>query len=330
MKLFVTGAAGYIGSVVTEQLIREGHTVAAFDSLKSGNRASIPADVELIVGDMRDREAVKGALEASRAEAVMHFAAESIVSESYEDPGRHFEVNVGGGVNLLQAMAECGVFRLVFSSTAAVYGESESNPITEDTPTVPVNPYGESKLQFERMLPWFAERYGLQHVSLRYFNAAGATEANGESRPKETHLIPILLEVAAGRRDSFTLFGDDYPTPDGTCIRDYVHVADIAAAHVLALEQIERLPSRIYNLGTGRGASNREVLSAVERVTGVPIAPKVEGRRPGDPAVLVASADRIARELGWRPQGTLESMIEDAWRWNLKHPKGYEGTVTRV
>lgn len=324
MRIFVTGAAGYIGSVVTEQLLAAGHEVVAYDSLKSGHRAALDPAVELIVGDVRDAETLAQSVHEARPDAAMHLAAESIVSESYEDPGRHFSVNHGGGINLLEAMAKSGVGRLVFSSTAAVYGEPEETPIDEDFPTVPVNPYGESKLQFERVLPWYERTWGIRHVSLRYFNAGGATVKNGESRPKETHLIPILLDIAAGKRHEFKLYGTDYPTPDGTCIRDYVHVSDIAQAHVLALAELEGLASPIYNLGTGVGASNLEVIAAVERVTGKSVERTEAPRRLGDPAILVASAERIRRELGWEPAvRSLDEMVASAWEWYQRFPHGY-------
>jgi len=324
VKVFVTGAAGYIGSVVAEMLREAGHMVTAFDSLKSGHRAALDPSIDLIEGDVRDAHAVANAMSKARPDAVMHFAAESIVSESYDDPGRHFSVNVGGGISLLSAMVENDISKLVFSSTAAVYGEPDQTPITEESPTIPVNPYGESKLQFERCLPWFERRYGLQHVSLRYFNACGATAKNGECRPKETHLIPILLDIAAGKREGFKLYGADYPTPDGTCIRDYVHVADIARAHIQVLDRLGNLPSPVYNLGTEDGASNLEVIAAVERVTGKRIERTDAPRRPGDPAVLVASAERIHREIGWQPEfRDLEAMVASAWDWNRRFPNGY-------
>lgn len=325
MRVFVTGGAGYIGSVVCEELGQAGYQVVAFDNLQSGHRRALDPSIPLIVGDLRDPAEVSSALREAQADAVMHFAAESIVFESYEDPGKHFKVNHCGGLNLLEAMRKQGVSRLVFSSTAAVYGEPAQMPITEETPTLPVNPYGESKLQFERVLPWYERTYGLQHVSLRYFNACGATDRNGECRPRETHLIPILLDVLAGKRERFTLFGEDYPTPDGTCIRDYVHVSDIAAAHRIVLERLAALPSRVYNLGTGIGASNREVMAAAESVAGRKLACDVAPRRRGDPAVLVASAEKIARDLNWRPRHTdLKAMIADAWRWLQANPNGYQ------
>jgi UDP-glucose 4-epimerase len=325
MRVFVTGAAGYIGSVVTELLVESGHEVVAYDCLKSGHRSAVHPLARFVQGDILDSEALSRALEESRADAAMHFASEIVVSESYRDPGLHFRVNTLGSLELLEAMRKSNVRRLVFSSSAAVYGEPSGGPLAEDHPCAPLSPYGESKLQVERMLRWYGEVHGLRHVSLRYFNACGATERHGEDRPFETHLIPILIDVARGARSGFKLYGNDYPTPDGTCIRDYVHVCDIARAHIMVLEALDRLEFHAYNLGTGSGKSNLEVLKAVEKASGRPIACDLAPRRQGDPAVLTASAERIRRELGWQPEFTdLDSMVASAWNWRIRHPGGYE------
>ena len=264
-----------------------------------------------------DRDALVGTVRAGHFDAVVHLAAEALIDASIRDPGLFFRANTIGGLNLLDAMVAGGVTRMVFSSTAAVYGEPAAVPIAEDAPTRPVNAYGESKLAFERALPWYRRAHGINHVSLRYFNACGATERCGERHEPETHLIPILLDVASGRRDAIQLFGTDYDTPDGTCVRDYVHVRDIAEAHVLCLAQLDAIGGAVFNLGNGSGYTNRQVIDAVQRVTGRQIAVVPSPRRPGDPARLVASSDRIRQSVGWTPaQPGLESMIESAWRWS--------------
>lgn len=324
MKVFVTGAAGYIGSVVTEFLIEVGHGVVAYDNLQTGHREAVHEAAEFVEGDILDAPKLTEAMLQAKPDAVMHLAAESVVGESYQDPGKFFRVNVAGGVNVLEAMRAAEVSRIVFSSTASVYGEPPTDVVDEETPTIPVNPYGESKLQFERILDWYGRIYRYRHVSLRYFNASGATARNGEDRPAETHLIPILLDVVAGKRGAFRLFGTDYPTRDGTCVRDYVHVAAIARGHLLVLQRIESLRYRQYNLGSGKGRSNREVLAAVEAVTQRPVPVEEADRRLGDPATLVASAERIRQELGWEEEsGGLEAIVRSAWEWRLAHPNGY-------
>jgi UDP-glucose 4-epimerase len=327
MKILVTGAAGYIGSVVAERLIEIGHTVTALDNLLHGHREAVHPEARFLEGDLLDCEWLGRELRDGGYDAVVHLAAEALIDESVRDPGRFFRANVTGGLNLLDAMTAAGVKRLVFSSTAAVYGEPESIPIREDAPHRPVNAYGESKLAFERALPWYRRAHGLCHVSLRYFNACGATARCGERHEPETHLIPILLEVALGARESIRLFGTDYDTPDGTCIRDYVHVRDIAEAHARCLAAIDQLGADAFNLGNGAGYSNRQVIDAVQRVTGRPIAVVNAARRPGDPARLVASADRIGARVGWRPAiADLETMIESAWAWTTRQP-GRPATV---
>lgn len=319
MNILVTGAAGYIGSVVTERLLERGHHVVAVDNLLHGRREAVPGAAHFIEGDLRDREWLCRRIRWSAVDAVVHMAAEALIDESVRDPGRFYRANVVGGLNLLDAMIEGGVGRIVFSSTAAVYGEPAAIPIPETAPLQPVNAYGETKLAFERALAWYARAHGLRYITLRYFNACGATDRCGEWHVPETHLIPTLLNVALGRRDAFHLFGTDYDTPDGTCIRDYVHVSDIADAHVRCLAHIDAIGTRAYNLGNGSGYSNQDVIAAVRRVTGRRIHVVPGPRRAGDPARLVASADEIRRELGWRPAiAGLDPIVESAWTWHLR------------
>jgi UDP-glucose 4-epimerase len=318
MRVMVTGGAGYIGSVVVEELVRVGHQVVVYDNLSRGHAGAVVQGAALVQADLRARDTLLDVLRAARVEAVVHMAADSLVGESMTDPGKYYRSNVQGGLALLNAMRTAGSSLVVFSSTAAVYGEPEAQPITEDAPTNPTNPYGETKLAFERALHWHDRAHGLRYASLRYFNAAGATERSGELHDPETHLVPLVLQAAIGARPEVVIFGDDYPTPDGTCIRDYIHVRDLAAAHVLALEAIAGgRPSRIYNLGCGgEGHSVQEVITLAREVTGAPIPVRVGTRRPGDPAVLVASSDRIQTELGWSPASQdLRVVIESAWRW---------------
>lgn len=323
MRILVTGGAGYIGSVVAQELLSADHTVILFDNLSHGHRRAVPPGALLVVGDLADRAAVEALLEQHAIEAVIHLAALSIVPESLAAPPRYFRANVVNTLNLLEAMLRVGVRRFVFSSSAAVYGAPSAVPIGEDAPTQPTNPYGESKLAIERMLPWLGAACGLCSCSLRYFNAAGATEALGEDHEPETHLIPLVLQTALGRRPQVEIFGDDYPTPDGTCIRDYIHVSDLAQAHILALERLEP-GCRIYNLGNGDGFSVREVIDVARQVTGRPIPAVIRPRRPGDPPVLVARSDRIRAELGWQPRyPDLRDIIATAWQWHLRHPHGY-------
>jgi UDP-glucose 4-epimerase len=325
MKVLVTGGAGFIGSVVTEQFVEQGYRVVVLDNLKHGFRAAVHPDAKFIEGDLLDEKLVGKVMRDESIEAVAHLAAEAFIDDSLRDPGLFYRTNVVGGLNLLEAMARTGVGRLVFSSTAAVYGQPEKVPIPEDAPAVPCNSYGESKLAFEHMLAWFRAAYGLKYVSLRYFNACGATGRCGESRKRETHLIPIALAAALGQRNSLSLFGADYDTPDGTCVRDYVHVADIARAHLLALEAMDRIEARAYNLGNGAGYSNLEVIEAVRNVTGRPFSVVPAGRRPGDPARLVADSTRARQELGWQPAfPELRHMVETAWQWRRQHPEGYQ------
>ena len=324
MRVLVTGGAGYIGSVVTEQLISDGHQVVVYDNLSKGHRQAVVAGAELVEGDLGDAKTLNQTLADRQIEAVIHMAAASLVGESVDDPNKYYKNNVSTGLVLLDAMLACDVKRLVFSSTAAVYGEPEAQPIEETAPTNPTNPYGETKLAFEHALKWFDRAYGLRYASLRYFNAAGATVHCGEDHDPETHIIPITLQAAAGKRARVEIYGDDYPTPDGTCIRDYIHVIDLARAHIQALAALSE-GSRIYNLGCGgAGYSVKEVIDTAQRVTGREIPKNIGPRRAGDPAILVASSARIKSELGWQPQfQDLELIIDSAWRWMQEHPNGY-------
>jgi UDP-glucose 4-epimerase len=318
MRVLVTGGAGYIGSVVIEELVAAGHDVVAYDDLSTGHRDAVREPARFVHGDLHDAAALGAALRG--VEAVVHMAARALVGESVAQPADYYRTNVVGGLALLDAMRAAGVQVLVFSSTAAVYGVADKQPIDETDPVLPTNPYGETKLAFERALRWYGLAYGLRATSLRYFNAAGATERNGERHAHETHLIPLVLRAAADANSPVTVLGDDYATPDGTCVRDYVHVSDLARAHVLALDALAAGgPSATYNLGRGgAGASVREVIDVARRITGRPIAVRVAPRRPGDPPRLVASAERIRRELGWTPRRpALDEIVESAWRYAL-------------
>jgi UDP-glucose 4-epimerase len=324
MKILVTGGAGYIGSVVVEQLIKHGHEPVVYDNLSKGHPAAIAPEATFIKADLLDRETLIQALDRNRIEAVIHLAASSLVGEAVENPNLYFKNNIGAGISLLDAMLTVGVKKLVFSSTAAVYGAPETMPITEQAPPNPTNPYGESKLAFERMLRWYDAAYKLRYVSLRYFNAAGASDLFGEDHSPETHLIPNTLRIAAAGVGHVEIFGEDYGTPDGTCVRDYIHVIDLADAHALALKALEK-GSEIYNLGYGSGYSVAEVVEMARQVTKRWISTEAAPRRPGDPPILIASPDKIMRDLGWAPRHSeLDIIIESAWRWRLAHPNGYE------
>jgi UDP-glucose 4-epimerase len=324
VKLLVTGGAGYIGSVVAQQLLEAGHETVILDNLSKGHKGAVPEGCRFVGADLLDANKVRDAL-AEGFDGVLHFAALSLVAESVEQPERYYRNNVCGTLNLLEAMSESNVPRLVFSSTAAVYGEPEEVPIPETSPTLPTNPYGASKLAVDRMIGAVAGARGLAATSLRYFNVAGASGRFGEDHHPETHLIPLVLQAAAGTRDSVKIFGTDYPTRDGTPIRDYIHVEDLGRAHLLALEAAETGEHRVYNVGNGAGFSVREVVEAARRVTERQIEAIESPRRAGDPAVLVASSDRIRAELGWKPEKPeLEAMISDAWQWMQVHPNGYE------
>ena len=325
MRVAVTGGAGYIGSVVVEVLLDEGHEVLVIDNLSKGHRNAVPESTTFERLDLADTGAVAVALRRFQCDAVIHMAADSLVGESVGEPAKYFRNNVGAGLSLLDAMRETRVPRLVFSSTAAVYGQPSRQPIEEMDPTEPTNPYGETKLAFERALRWYAAAYGLGSVSLRYFNAAGATARNGERHNPETHLIPLVLQTAAGELPHVTVFGNDYPTPDGTCVRDYIHVEDLARAHVLALEAAgSGGQCRVYNLGCGgAGYSVREVIDTAAHITGYPVPTAIAARRVGDPAVLVASSEAIRRDLGWRPRHQeLDLIIASAWNWMQRHGHG--------
>ncbi|MBC6456877.1 UDP-glucose 4-epimerase GalE [Actinomadura sp. HBU206391] len=311
MKLLVTGGAGYIGSVVSDQLCTAGHEVVVLDDLSTGHRDAVPAGARLVEGTLRDL--AFEVLDGAGFDAVLHFAARSLVGESVERPGLYWDKNLGESLALLDAMRRAGVSRIVFSSTAATYGEPESAPILETDPTRPTNPYGASKLAIDTALTEYARLHGIGGVSLRYFNVAGARGRFGERHATETHLIPIVLQVATGARDKVFMHGDDYPTPDGTCVRDYIHVVDLGVAHLLALESCRPGVHKIFNLGNGAGFSVREVIEVCRQVTGHPIPAEVGPRRAGDPAVLVASSDRIRSELGWKPERDLRAMVADAW-----------------
>jgi len=318
MRVLVTGGAGYIGSVVIEALLDAGQDVVAFDDLSTGHRDAVVAPARLVEGDLLDARAVTAALRTHRIEAVVHMAARSLVGDSVADPAGYYRANVTAGLTLLEAVRAAEVGRLVFSSSAAVYGEPASQPIDEGDPPLPKNPYGDTKLAFERALRWYHTAYRLRSTSLRYFNAAGATGRSGERHARETHLVPLVLQAAAGTREAITIYGDDYPTPDGTCLRDYVHVSDLALAHVQALDALARVDgAEVYNLGLGgAGTSVREVIDVARRVTGREIAVRVAPRRRGDPARLVASTERIRLALGWAPRHpALEEIVESAWRW---------------
>lgn len=325
MRVLVTGGAGYIGSVVTEKLLAAGHEAVVYDNLSKGHRTAVSREAKFFKGDIRDRDILRNVLVEQRIEAVIHLAADSLVGESVVQPAKYFHNNLYGGMVLLNAMLESNVKRIVFSSTAAVYGEPEKQPIEETDPTIPTNPYGESKLAFERLLKWYEQAYGIRYASLRYFNACGATERCGEHHTPETHLIPIVLQAANGQRDYVEIFGNDYPSRDGTCVRDYIHVADLARAHIRALAILDERSS-IYNLGCGgEGYTVWEVIETAREVTGRSIEVKVAPRRAGDPIALVARSEKIKRELDWQPeQQSLPEIITSAWKWMKQHPQGYE------
>ncbi|MBC3178906.1 UDP-glucose 4-epimerase GalE [Corynebacterium lujinxingii] len=314
MKLVVTGGAGYVGSVCAETLIEAGHEVTVVDDFSTGNRYAVPDQAHLVEGNISD--AIGDVLGSERYDGVLHFAARSLVGESMQDPAKYWHSNVGVSLDLLDAMRTHGVNSLVFSSTAATYGEPDVVPITEDAPTRPTNPYGASKLAIDHAITSYCNAYGLGATSLRYFNVAGAHNGVGENHITETHLIPIVLQVAMGYRDKIMMYGDDWPTEDGTCVRDYIHIRDLADAHMLALETNTPGSHRIYNLGSGAGYSVREVVEMCREVTGHPIPAEVAPRRAGDPAVLIASSDKIKQELGWDPSRTqLRRIVEDAWEF---------------
>jgi UDP-glucose 4-epimerase len=323
-RILVTGGAGYIGSVVVAQLLARGYQPIVLDDLSHGHRAAIPAAARLIVGDIADRADLDLIFKECQPQAVMHFAAFIEAGESMRHPERFFRNNTANALTLLEAMLAHDVKRFVFSSTAALYGTPEKTPIEENAKLQPTNAYGESKLLVEQMLEWLHRIHGLRYACLRYFNAAGAAGEQGEDHHPESHLIPLALQVALGVREQVAIFGTDYPTSDGTCVRDYVHVSDLATAHLLVLGALKEKERLIYNLGNGRGFSVREVIETVRKVTGHAIPAKESARRPGDPAVLVASSEKIKNELGWKPEyADLESIVRSAWDWRNAHPTGY-------
>ena len=322
--VLVTGGAGYIGSVVTAQLLAKGHRVIVCDNLSHGSQRAVPSGAETIIADTADRAALDRIFSVQRIDAVIHMAAFIEAGESMQVPEKYFRNNTANSLTLLEAMLHHKVHRLVFSSTAALYGTPERTPIEETDALKPTNAYGESKLLVEQMLAWLNRIHGLRYASLRYFNAAGAAGALGEDHIPESHLIPLTLQVALGKRDHIAIYGTDYPTPDGTCVRDYIHVSDLASAHLLALDALRERDKLIYNLGNGRGFSVRDVVETVRRVTGHAIPAREAPRRPGDPAVLVAASNRIKRELNWQPQfPSLEAIVSSAWEWRRAHPDGY-------
>lgn len=321
MRVFVAGGAGYIGSACTEYLLDRGYEVTVFDDLITGHIEAVDPRAKFIKANLADRENLKKVVKEGNYDAIMHFAAFSLVGESMKNPSKYFNNNLANAINLADAAVEGGVKTFVFSSTAATFGEPKEIPIKEDAPQLPINPYGESKLCFEKVLNWYSKIYGLKYAALRYFNAAGATEKYGEDHNPETHLIPILLQVAQGKCEKAMLFGDDYDTPDGTCIRDYIHILDLAQAHEKALYAPK---SGHYNLGTGSGLSVMQILEAARKVTGHPIPAEVVPRRPGDPPRLIADSTRARQELGWKPQfENAEAIIASVWKWLQKHPNGY-------
>ena len=329
MAILVCGGAGYIGSHMVSELLDRGEEVIVVDNLQTGHKAAVLEDATLYIGDLRDEHFLDDVFKKHTIDAVVHFAADSLVGESVTNPLKYYDNNVYGAMSLLKVMHANDVKKIVFSSTAATYGEAENFPIQESDPTIPTNPYGETKLAIEKMLKWTEEAYGIHYVALRYFNVAGAHLDGkiGEDHFPETHLIPIILQVALGSREAISIFGDDYDTHDGTCIRDYIHVTDLANAHILALKKLEKdETSRIYNLGSGTGFTVKEVIEATRKVTGHPIPTVIAPRRAGDPARLVASSEKAKAELGWEPQYTsLEKMIGSAWRWFQENPEGYKG-----
>jgi UDP-glucose 4-epimerase len=321
MNVFVTGGAGYIGSVCVEELLDAGHTVTVYDNLTEGHRSAVDARAQFVLGEPERDHDIRDAVRAARPDAILHFAANALVGESMTNPGKYFHNNVCNGLKLLNAALEAKVKKFVFSSTCATYGPPDRVPMTEDLPQRPINPYGESKLMFEKMLTWYHQLHQLEFVAFRYFNAAGASKKFGEHHRVETHLIPNVLKVALGQAKQCEIYGTDYPTPDGTCIRDYIHIIDLAQAHILALAPGKQ---GFYNLGNGDGYSVREVIQTCEKVAGKKIPAVEKPRRPGDPPKLVAAADKAVRELGWKPKyPKLEDIVTTAWNWHVKHPDGY-------
>jgi UDP-glucose 4-epimerase len=321
MNVLVTGGAGYIGSICVEELINSGHSVTVLDNLSEGHRSAVDPRAKFIEGNLGDPQTASGAIKTARAEAIIHFAAHALVGESMQNPGKYFRNNVAGGLELLDAAVQNNVRKFVFSSTCATYGPPECVPIAEDLPQRPINPYGESKLMFEKMLLWYQKIFRLEFVAFRYFNAAGASQKYGEHHKIETHLIPNILKVPLGQAEHCEIYGTDYPTPDGTCIRDYIHIVDLAQAHILAMQPGKQ---GFFNLGNGEGYSVREVIKMCEKISGKSIKALEKSRRPGDPPRLVAAADKAFTELGWKPKyPKLEDIVSTAWAWHKAHPNGY-------
>ena len=324
MNIFVTGGAGYIGSATAEALIKAGHQVTVYDSLVTGHREAVPAGAKFIHASLDDTHALAEALTSTRYDAIMHFAAFIEAGESMKDPGRFFRNNFTNSLGLIETAVQAGARKFVFSSTAAVYQSSEE-PLTEESPLGPTNVYGHTKLMTEQALEWYRSIYGLHFAALRYFNACGAMPGRGEAHQPESHLIPRVLQIALGQAESATIFGTDYPTPDGTCIRDYIHISDLVSAHILALGALEKRDKMIYNVGSGNGFSVKEVIETARAVTGHAIPAREHPRRPGDPARLVASPEKIKNELGWQPKNTnMQAILSSAWEWHKSHPHGYE------
>jgi UDP-glucose 4-epimerase len=323
MKILVTGGAGYIGSIVVEQLILGGESVLVFDNLSQGHRSAVHPDATFVHGDLLDKSAIDTVMRTHQPDAVMHFASKTLVGESMQKPFLYLGENVTAGANLMQSVAEHGVKRFILSSTANLFDDPEKMPIHETERIIPGSPYGESKFILERFLHWMDRIYGVRFACLRYFNAAGATEERGEDHTPELHLIPLVLQVALGQRDKIMIFGDDYPTPDGTCVRDYIHIVDLAQAHILALQALDQ-GSRFYNLGNGQGYSVKEVIDTAREVTGHSIPSLTAPRRAGDPAVLIAGSGKIRSDLGWEPRfPKIREIIESAWLWHRANPHGY-------
>jgi UDP-glucose 4-epimerase len=321
MRIFVTGGAGYIGSVCVEELLKCGHEVLVFDNMEEGHQRAVVSPATLTVGDINNFEQVNAAVSGFKPEAVIHFAGKALVGESMTNPYVYYQTNVMGGTNLLEAAVRVGCKKFVFSSSCATYGLPEKMPMDERIPQRPINPYGHSKLIFEQVLKWYEQVHGVTFTALRYFNAAGASKVNGEDRKIETHLIPNVLDVALGKKDHMSIFGNEYNTPDGTCIRDYVHVIDLADAHIKALD---RASSGFYNLGSGDGYSVLQVIETARKITGHAIPAKMMPPRPGDPPRLVASANKVKMDMGWKPRfNKLSTIIETAWEWRKTHPNGY-------
>ncbi|MBN2076581.1 MAG: UDP-glucose 4-epimerase GalE [Dehalococcoidales bacterium] len=325
MNVLVTGGCGYVGSIVSEGLVNKGHNVYIIDNLQQGHRDAFLEKATYTYGDFGNASVLEQVFSQNIIDAVVHMAAETVVEYSMTDPGRYFRNNIAAGIKLLDSMLKYDVKKIIFSSSASVYGEPVSTPIDEDHPKNPINSYGETKLMFEHILKWYGIAYGLKHISMRYFNAAGASEILGEDHRPETHLIPNILRAVINSNNSVSIFGTDYPTRDGSCLRDYVHVKDIAQAHILALEKLDTLSGRAYNLGSGEGYTVLEVVEAARNITGLNIPFNLQPRRAGDPSVLVASSIKARTELGWNPEyPDIKDILETAWQWMSKHPDGYE------